>query len=139
MTVLLDTDILIDVGLSREPFFDSSAKVVDLCEKHAINGYIAWHTLSNFYYLISSSSGKAITKRFLSDLLKFIEVSPTGKTNAQKALLMDVPDFEDALQISAAIECKADFIITRNTKHYKKSQIKAITPEEFIKSINKLT
>lgn len=133
MIVFIDTDILIDVALKRENFWENSAKIIDLCQEKKLKGFIAWHTLSNFYYIISSAENKKETKQFLSDLLKFIDVAKTGSEEAKKALVMDVPDFEDALQISASISCNAEYIITRNKKHYKRSPITALTPDEFLK------
>ncbi|MGD8780345.1 MAG: PIN domain-containing protein [Ignavibacteria bacterium] len=121
MTVLIDTDILIDIALKREPFFEDSVRIIDICEINKVIGFVAWDSLSNFYYLTSSDAEKKAIKQFLSDILQFIKVSPTNTESAKKALLMSVPDFEDALQISAAIECKADLMITRNQKHYSKS------------------
>ncbi len=135
MIVLIDTDILLDVALNREPFVAYSAKLIDRVEQNIIEGFIAWHSLSNFYYLIASSSGKKKTKAFISELLKFVNVSSTDTKSAEYALSLDVPDFEDALQMSAAKECNADYIITRNIKHYKKSPILAITPKELLDKV----
>lgn len=42
-------------------------------------------------------------------------------------------DFKNALQISSAAACLAEYIITRNVKNYKKSPITALTPNNFIK------
>jgi RNA polymerase sigma-70 factor (TIGR02943 family) len=41
-------------------------------------------------------------------------------------------EFVDALQMAAARSCSAEYIITRNIKHYKNSVIPAITPQRFI-------
>lgn len=132
MIILIDTDILLDIALQRKSFFEASAKIIDQVENHRVIGFIAWHTISNFYYLISPSSGKTKTKQFLSDLLKFVDVSTTGTDSAKKALSLDLPDFEDALQMVSAIECNANYIITRNMKHYKKSPVTALTPKMFL-------
>jgi len=135
MIILIDTDILFDVALQREPFFLHSAQILDNAENQEFIAYVAWHTLSNFYYLISSSSGKDKTKQFLNDLLKFVNVSPTDTKSAKKALSLNVPEFEDALQMSAAIECNASYIITRNIKHYKNSPVASLTPEKFLEKL----
>lgn len=135
MIVFIDTDILIDVALKREKFWEDSSKIIDLCESKVLHGFIAWHSLSNFYYLTSTADNKSESKQFLKDLLNFIGVAKTGTEEAKKALLMDVPDFEDSLQILSAISCKAEVIITRNKKHYKKSIIPANTPTEFLKQL----
>lgn len=134
MNILIDTDILLDIGLKREPFYLNSARVIALAENHKVAGFMAWHTLSNFYYLTSSDSDKKTAKYFLQDLLNFIKIAPVDTDAAKKALIIDTVDFEDAMQISSAISCNASFIVTRNVKHYKRSPIKAIIPDEFIKS-----
>jgi len=133
MTLLIDTDILIDIALKRTPFYEYSAKMIDSIENKKIKGFIAWHSISNFYYLTAANSSNDKAKEFIKDLLDFIKVAVTDTGSALKALQLNVPDFEDALQISAALSCNADFIITRNIKHYKNSPITAITPESFFK------
>jgi hypothetical protein len=40
--------------------------------------------------------------------------------------------FEDALQVSAAQACGADYIITRNGRDFVKSPLPALSPEEFL-------
>ena len=139
MTVLIDTDILIDIALKRENFFVDSSKIIELTENHQIISFIAWHSLSNFYYLTSSSTDRTKAKQFIADLLEFVKVAPVNTESTKKAISIETSDFEDALQISSAISCSADLIITRNIKHYKKSPIKAITQSEFIKTYNQIT
>ena len=136
MNVLIDTDILLDVALNRTPFSEYSSLVLDASEQKIFQGFIAWHTVSNFYYLFSSSSGSKKTKDFISDILKFIEVSPTSTKDVIYATELNITDFEDALQIAAAKACNAEMLITRNIKHYKKSPIPSFTPKSFLKKLN---
>ena len=133
MTILIDTDILLDIALKRVPFYKDSTKVIDLVENNILTGYVAWHSLSNFYYLTASNSGKDKAKEFIKDLLEFVNVTETSTDDAKKAVQLKVSDYEDALQIAAALACNANFIITRNVKHYKNSPITALTPETFLK------
>ena len=44
-------------------------------------------------------------------------------------------DFEDAVQIASALTDRVDFIVTRDSKDYKKSPIKALAPTEFLKEL----
>ena len=44
-------------------------------------------------------------------------------------------DFEDAVQSATASRINADYIITRNTKDFDGSTVKAITPEEYFAEI----
>ena len=42
-------------------------------------------------------------------------------------------DFEDCLQEECAVEAVADYIVTRNPDDFKKSRVKVIASDEFIK------
>ncbi len=42
-------------------------------------------------------------------------------------------DFEDCLQEECAAAEMADYIVTRNPDDYKKSRIKVLEPDEFLK------
>ena len=133
MIVLLDTDILIDVATDRKPFAEYSAKILDEVENRRLQACIAWHSIANFFYLVSSISNAKLTRHFLIDLLKFVEVAKTTSEDAKYALSLKITDLEDALQIAAAKACGAERILTRNIEHYKNSPIMAQSPEMFIK------
>lgn len=131
MIALLDTDVLIDVALDRQPFSNDSAAVLDAAQRREFQAFIAWHSIANFYYIISSPAGKSNTKKFIADLLTFVQISPAKTVDARYALQLSLPDFEDALQVAAARVCRADYLITRNLKHYQKSPLPAISPKDF--------
>ena len=131
MICLIDTDVLIDVALNRKQFAAYSSAIIDAAEQKRIEVFVAWHTISNFYYVTSSSINNAKSKQFIIDLLQFVKISPTNTQDALYAAKLKISDFEDAMQIAAAIACKAEKIITRNIKHYKKSPLPALTPKLF--------
>ena len=56
--MLLDTDILIDLALDRRPHAQAAADLLDRIEHGTLTAFIAWHTVSNFYYLVSPSRGR---------------------------------------------------------------------------------
>ena len=134
MIVLLDTDILIDIALDRKPFSDYAATILDYCQKNLLSGYVAWHTISNFHYIVSPTIGKNDSRLFIDELLDFVKIPLTSTKDLKFALHLDLPDFEDAMQVSAAVVCNADFIVTRNTKDFVKSPIRAKNPESFLQS-----
>jgi predicted nucleic acid-binding protein len=59
-------------------------------------------------------------------------VAQTSKSDVLWAVQSGLKDFEDALQLSAAICSTADIVITRNTTDFKNSPIPVMTPEEFL-------
>ncbi len=101
-----------------------------------MKAFIAWHSISNFYYIVESDKKTTSSIDFIRDLLRFVKISPTTTKDALFALDLNMNDFEDALQAAAAKTCSAEFIITRNVKHYKKSPIATITPARLIDKLN---
>jgi len=70
--------------------------------------------------------------QFIADLLAWADVAQTSKADALWAVQAGLNDFEDALQLSAAISSTANIVITRNTTDFKNSPIPVMTPEEFL-------
>ena len=126
--ILLDTDILIDIALDRRPHADPAAALLDRIEQGAETACIAWHTVSNFYYIVAPLHGGAGTRDFIVELTRFVAVASTGTEAVRYAAELPMPDFEDALQVAAAQACGARCIVTRNVKDYARSPIRAVDP-----------
>jgi predicted nucleic acid-binding protein len=132
MKVLIDCDVIVDVATGRPPFVTDSKQVLDWCERHRGSGIVAWHTIANLYYILRKHHSDALARRFIHDLLDFLEVAATGTPQAKHALAMSLGDLEDALQVAAAAHTGADYIITRNMGHYRAAVISAILPVDFL-------
>jgi len=131
MRILVDTDVLLDFALGREPFASGGKGVISWAEANSGHAAIAWHSLSNVVYLAPFGA-----RHFLQELLCFVEVPATGTVEAVRALHLPMSNLEDAFQASAALAFNADLVITRNTKDYRHSPVPAITPEEFLVKIS---
>ncbi|MBI4617282.1 MAG: PIN domain-containing protein [Planctomycetes bacterium] len=136
MRILVDADVLIDVALDRAPHAEAASKLLDRLERLPGTGFVAWHTLSNFYYLVSPAHGRAAARRYLIELARFIEVSPTTTESLRYAGELGLRDFEDALQVAAAKACGARFIATRNGRDYRASPIPALHPRDALARID---
>ena len=131
--ILLDTDILIDVALDRAPHAQPAGELLTLLESRPRMAFVAWHTLSNFCYLVSPTRGKGDARQFLSDLTRFVSVAPTDTDAFHFATSLPLSDFEDALQVAAAWSCGATHIATRNVKDFRRSPIPAKKPGDLVK------
>jgi len=129
VSLLLDTDVLIDLALDREPFAESAAALLDILEQRPGFGWIAWHTASSFFYLVAPERGRNGARRFLAGLTQFIGVAETTTESLRTATTLAMNDFEDAMQVAAATACGADIIVTRNLKDYRSSPIPAVSPD----------
>ena len=134
--MLLDTDVLIDVALDRLPFSEPAAELLDRFERGPGNAFIAWHTVSNFYYLVASSRGGAAAREFMVDLTRFVAVATTGTEALRYAAALPMADFVDAMQVAAAQACGARYIVTRNVRDYRRSPIRAITPQDALDELS---
>lgn len=132
MIILLDTDILVDVALDRAPYAEHGALLLDAVEHRPGSAFIAWHTISNFYYLLAPRRGRSGTRAFLVDLSRFVEVARTTTDSLRYAARLEMKDFEAAMQVAAADACRADVIATRNVRDYAKSPIRAARPESLV-------
>ena len=133
--MLLDTDMLIDVALDRHPHADPAAELLDRIEHGPTQAFIAWHTVSNFYYLVAPARGGLSARDFIVELTRFVGVAETSTEAVRFAAALPMSDFEDALQVAAARACGAEHIVTRNVKDYARSPIPAITPREALQTL----
>ena len=108
----------------------SSSEVIARCGID-FQAYLAWHSIATLAYLIERQQNQAAARAVITDLLGWAQIVSTGHADALQALKLEMPDFEDALQASAAVACGANFIITRNVRDFKNSPVLALTPEAF--------
>ncbi len=52
MKILIDTNVIVDVALEREPYLVDSEQVLLFVEQDEVEGYISASTFSDLYYII---------------------------------------------------------------------------------------
>jgi predicted nucleic acid-binding protein len=124
--------VLIDLALDRHPHAQAAAALIDHCEARPGTAYVAWHSLSNFHSLVTPRRGRRSAREFLSDLGRFVSVAPTTNESLRIACELPLPDFEDAIQVAAALACRADVIVTRNLRHFARSPVRAVSPSSLL-------
>ena len=127
----LDTNIVIDVLIDRQPFSKYGQQLFDLGYKEEIKLFISSLSYATIYYYIKKScSSHEKTIAILKELEQFIDTTDVTKATVHIALNSDFKDFEDAIQYYSAQSKKIDAIITRNPKDFKKSKLLVLSPEE---------
>lgn len=139
MDILIDTNVILNYITERDdPFKEASKKIMELCAKEKINGYIAFHSLSIIWYILRKKSDNE--KRFwLKNICEILIV--VGATHEQVLEAIDqvnFTDFEDCLQDKCAQNIQANYIVTCNINDFKNACTKVINPNEFIKIFEKL-
>ncbi len=135
MKLLLDANVLLDTALRRAPFAADSDRVIQWCQEHPHAGLVAWHSVANIYYFLRVAWTNAKAREFIADLLRFAIVAETGSAAVRQALSLPMSDFEDALQVAAALAGEADFIVTRDTRDFRQSPLRVMTPPQFLREM----
>jgi predicted nucleic acid-binding protein len=52
MVVLIDTNVIIDALVDREPFAADARKIVEHCSQKKFSGYFAGHTIPDIFYIL---------------------------------------------------------------------------------------
>lgn len=130
--VLFDLNIILDVLQEREPFYESSAQLLAYAETGKIQGFIAPHSQTALFYLIQKGQTSAHAKVTITNLLQILKVAPIDQSTIEQALSLPYKDFEDAVQMMTAVQCKADYLVTRNVKDFKPAPLSVIQPSELL-------
>lgn len=130
---LIDTNVILDIALKREPFFEYSSKIFGKIDDLLLEGYITASSITDIYYIASKQKDKSQAQNFLINLVQILEVIGVDKDIVIQALESNIPDFEDAIQVFSAKMNSIDVVITRNIADFAASGMKVLTPQEFLK------
>ncbi len=130
--LFIDSDIILDVFARREPFYLHSADLLKLVEKNISAGYTSPLVFANINYILQKMKSKEYALQSLRKLRIIINLVPLNNVQIDQALNSDFTDFEDAIQYYAAKSASMDYIITRNKKHFKASDLPVYSPKEYL-------
>ncbi len=134
-TVFIDTNVILDFFLDREPFANPAATILGLAVDKDIKAYVSPLTFSDCYYILRKFGSHEKVIKKLALLLSFVSISKMTRETVIQALDSKFKDFEDALQYYSAEDYDSiDAIITRNPKDFKHSKLAVMTPNSFVKA-----
>ncbi|GHS86012.1 twitching motility protein PilT [Campylobacterota bacterium] len=139
MKALIDTNVILDVLLRRDPFYNDSRAVFDLVEQRKYTGCVSSSAMTDIFYFLYKAH-RDINKVYASmdDLASIFTIAPVLESTINNALALRWKDFEDAVQYAAAERLAVDYIVTRNPADFSSSSIEVVTPDQFIRHITGL-
>ena len=133
--IFIDSDILLDILLKRDPFYRFGQKLLNKGKNKEIEISTSALIIANIYYIIVKVLGKNEAKDKVKKLLKILTVLPFDADCITLAMNSNFSDIEDAMQHFVAMQNQCDVIITRNLKDYKKSLLPIMSAEQYLRTI----
>lgn len=131
--ILIDTNVLLDYLLTREPYYEDAKNIIVACADEKVKGCIAAHSIPNMFYILRKDYNSKERREVLSNLCSLFDVEGIDKAKLLAGLENEnFSDFEDCLQMECAKAYGAEYIVTRNVDDYSTSEVKAITPKDYL-------
>ncbi|MTJ09158.1 PIN domain-containing protein [Anabaena sp. UHCC 0204] len=131
MRVFIDTNVVLDFLLEREPFVDDAVRLFAKIDAGEIVGFIAATTITNIYYIIRKAAGITVAQDAISQILTDLHICTVDRNILEQAISLNFQDFEDAVQYACAITSMVDIIVTRDVSGFVGSEISVMLPAEF--------
>ncbi|MGJ3235244.1 type II toxin-antitoxin system VapC family toxin [Marivirga sp.] len=136
-SLLIDTNIVIDLLAKRKEFYNDAAELFSLSDRKELNLAISSLTFANTNYILSKLKSAKEARAILRKFKVLVEVVSLDDKITELALSDEsFPDFEDGLQYYSAIENQVDIIISRNKKDFKNSKLPVLTAQEFLARVD---
>ncbi len=130
--LFLDANVILDLIISDRDGHQGALALENFANTHPCKLSCAWHSLSIIEYIARQRFGSEAIHLLLRNLLDTFTVPSTGTDEAKQALNYLAGDFEDALQVSAAVASKADHILTNDASGFTISPISVLSPKDFL-------
>ena len=133
MKLLIDTNIVLDVLLKREPFYQNAVKVMNLAQYEDIQEYVSASAVTDIYYIAYKQiKDRKLVLDLIKRLLMVVSIAAVTEQEIRNALETGWRDFEDAVQYSVALLNEMEGLVTRNPRDYERAGIEIWSPEQVL-------
>lgn len=130
--VLFDANVVLDVLTKREPHYAKSWSAWALVEQRQVIGFLAAHSVTTIYYLVAKNLNRTEARSAIKQLTQVFQIATVDQAVIHQALTLEWPDFEDAVQMAAALNVNADYLLSRNPTDFKDTPIPVLSPLNFL-------
>ncbi len=130
--ILIDTNIVLDFALKREPFGEQAKTLILSFGNPNVKVFLTASSVTDIYYILNKIKGRKFAVTFLKNFVNIVRIAGVDEEIIMEALNSEMKDFEDAVQTETAINHNINIIITRDKKDYKNSGLQVFSPIEYI-------
>lgn len=140
LNLLIDTNVVLDMFLEREPFVACSRKAIALSKNYDVQNFISASAVTDIYYIsYKNLKNHQVIRALFKDLFEFVKVVTVTAEDIHAAFALNWKDFEDSVQYAVAKSNNFDIIVTRNMEGFDGDDaVKIFTPEEVCNYIDEM-
>jgi predicted nucleic acid-binding protein len=136
MKVLLDTNVVLDAILDREPWSKNARRIWKLHLDNKIDANIIAVSVTNIFYICRKLIGLDRAWSAVRLCVEDFPILTVGRMELRKTLEVSGLDFEDDLQARCAEINTMDYIISRDRSGFLVTHIEILSPDEFLELIH---
>ena len=132
MNAFVDTNVLMDVLLKRQPFHEASVAVWSRVAARQVAASISAISVNNAHYITRKAAGAEAALQAVKAIRETFQIVPLDLAVIDAAIASGMTDFEDAIQYASALHSGVACIVTRNTRDFPAERLAVLTPEQFL-------
>lgn len=130
MRILLDTNIVLDVLLKREPWQAEASALWQAVDDGQLTGYVPASAITDIFYVARKLTDIVRARQSVQVCMDAFNVGTVDRAVLERAQALSGSDFEDNVQIACAEANGLDAIVTRDPSDYEGSPIALWSPAE---------
>ena len=131
-SVFLDTDVVLDFYVEREPHHDVALRLFTQLKRTKTRCYTSPVVVANTYYMLAKIENRQYALDKIRRLRKLVGIAPLNESIVDAAVSSPYKDFEDSIQFHCAIKNGIRILITRNRRDYPKGQLQVADPGQYL-------
>ncbi len=135
MRVLLDTNVILDALLQRPPWHNEADAILQASALGHVECAATVLSLATTFYVGRKIVGNESARIGIQKYLAAFTILRIDKQTLIDADGLPGGDFEDNIQIAAAVTATLDAIITRNVRDFAQSPVPAWEPAELLRRL----
>ncbi len=135
MRVLVDTNVVLDVLMAREPHLERALTLFAAIEAGRVRGVLGATTVTTVFYLAAKSVGASAARRHVRALLELFDVASVDRAVLVRALDAGFADFEEGVLHEAAGAAGVDAVVTRDRSGFASATLPVFTPAAFLAAL----
>lgn len=135
MRILLDTNVVLDVLLKREPWQAEASALWQAVDGGQVTAYVPASAITDIFYVARKLTDIVRARQSVQVCLDAFNVGTVDRAVLERAQALSGADFEDNVQIACAEANGLDAIVTRDPSDYEGSPIAVWSPAECLQNL----